>query len=262
MSREDGYWGSTGGVCDYDTCEAAYGPASNPAPARDFVIREAYQDRLLVDRTSRQDGVPDPDCCFPTLVSYRIRTHNTWTLLGSAVGFQHRTVVDADTGRCVDEGVDPVTGGFCDPLLALRNGRAYEVVNAAAPAGDPNAPLLIEGDPRQPCRTEFGAVRDGIAAGADDCFAPPMNDRIVFRNEVMSFVVYAGEQPSRRDMSFGWSASGGFAPLQVNMNVRAGLVAPFGTVYSPSQQRLIVTDGGQSGVFSINLNTFGFRSYL
>ncbi|HEU4538669.1 MAG TPA: hypothetical protein VFS00_31325, partial [Polyangiaceae bacterium] len=134
--------------------------------------------------------------------------------------------------------------------------------NFAAPAGDPNAPVLIAGDPRQPCRDEAGRVVDGLAPGQPGCFAPTTSDPIVFRNEVMSFVLYAGEQPSRRDMSFGWSATGGFVPLQVNLNVRVGLVAPFGTAYSPSQERLIVTDGGQSGVFSVNLRSFGFLSYL
>ncbi|HEU4410888.1 MAG TPA: hypothetical protein VFS43_36890 [Polyangiaceae bacterium] len=275
---EDPYWTTAATLppaerCDYYSCEATFGPASNPTPSRDFVVREAYQDRLFVS-----DAGPralDPDCCFPTLVRYRLRTHNAWTVVGGSVGFSHRTVVDAATGRCVDQGVDPATGAFCDPLVTLRNGRAYEAVNPGAAADPLDAdppplllPELVDGRPaadvRWPCRDESGAValdRRPGQAGAP-CFAPSLGDRLTFRNGVLSFIPYQGLEPSRRDMIFSWSMTGGFVPLQIDLGGRGALVAPFAAVFSPELRRLVVTDGGQGGVFSASLATFGFRTYL
>ncbi len=267
---DDPYWGSPDGTCDYYACEGTYSSATSPSANRDFVILEAYQDRVLVERrdSDGRERSPDPDCCFPTLVRYRVRTNHTWTVLASGVGFQHRTVVDGATGRCVDQGVDPATGALCDPLVALRTGRAYEQFNLDAPplpADDPDAVLLVPGDVRLPCRDVLGRPVEGRrpadATPAGPCLPPALDDRATFKNGMLNFVVYGGAQPSKRDMIFNWSISGGFVPLQVDLNSRGGLVAPFATAFSPALQRLVVSDGGQNGVFAVNLTTFGFRSY-
>jgi hypothetical protein len=215
----------------------------------------------------------DPDCCFPTLVRYRVRAHNAWTVVGNAIGFLHRTVVNEATGRCVDEGVDQATGAFCDPLLALRNSRAYEAVNPGV-STDPTSleppPLLLpepqEGaddkEVRWPCRDELGKIARGLPPSDANCFPPKLDDPIVFQNGVLRFIPYQGAEPSRRDMVFSWSMTGGFVPLQIDLGSRGAIVAPFASVFSPELRRLIVTDGGQNGVFSLSLATFGYRSYL
>jgi hypothetical protein len=269
LPPEDPYWAAAvsearpqADRCDYYSCEATFGAATNPTAARNFIITRAYQDRVFV-----RDSVPrtlDPDCCFPTLVRYRVRTHNTWTVVGGTVGFLHHGTVDEATGRCVDRGVDQATGAFCDPLIALRNGRAYEALNPDVIKDKPSF-----SDVRWPCRDELGAVAldrrpqyDRPAEGGPPtCFPPAVTDPMTFRNGLLNFVLYRGVEPSQRDMVFTWSMTGGFVPLQIDLS-RGGLVAPASAVFSPSLQRLIVTDGGQNGVFSLNLFTFGFRSYL
>jgi hypothetical protein len=286
LGFEDPYWSSTGGACDFYACEAAYGPASNPSPLRDFAVREAYQDRVLVEAPARS---PDVDCCFPTLVRYRVRAQNTWAVLGSALGFQHRTVVDPATGRCVEQGVDQASGAFCDPRVELRTGRAYELLSSPPPVGaagdgdgdgvddaadacpgaagvahpDPGlngcALPAFAPDPRFPCRDEAGRVAPDRRPGDATCYPPAVGDRATFRNGVLHLVVYRGTEPSRRDMVFSWAMGGGFAPLEVNLN-RAGFVAPHSTLFVPGLQRLLVTDGGQNGVMSIDAGSFGVLS--
>jgi hypothetical protein len=101
---------------------------SEDAPLLAVGIRRAYADRLVVNSNLENEielpeGVPGPAlrtykdvlACMPGApLSFQVRTHGAFTVVGSQSGFQHR-VHENSAGRCViDPQVDP-----------LRQGRAW-----------------------------------------------------------------------------------------------------------------------------------------
>jgi hypothetical protein len=219
LPEEDPYWSAVQNTCSYFRCATTYGPPDAPTSARSFPIVAAYQDRVLtapttvLDTTDTNATLP-PECCFPTLVNYQLRSSRSWVALGSVTGFNHHTTVDPATGRCIEAGVDRATSLVCDTSVVKRNGRVFE-----APNGPP--------------RTH------------DDPFA--------FRDAELSFLVYSGTDPSVRDMSFSWRMSGGFGGLALSLGRGSSFVAPQALTYSNAIERAVVTDGSLQGVVVIDV---------
>jgi hypothetical protein len=247
LDESDPYWSGTS-ACSYVSCRATFGLADTPTAARSIRIREAYQDRLLLgpdgsqpylvpDATTPVDpnnpdkataATLDPGCCFPTMVTYQVRGGATWIAAGGVSGFIHHTTI-GDGGRCIDQGIDPQTGVVCDPSFATRTGRAFEV---------PNSPAKPDIQPHDGAYT--------------------------FHNPNFFSVVYAGAEPSRRDMAFVWQMSGGFVPLEINVGVSSIQVAPQAMYYHPVlNTEVLVTDGALQGVVTIDLGTLAVnRDFL
>ena len=247
LDEQDPYW-SGNPACSYVSCRATFGLADTPTEARSFRIREAYHDRVLIgpdedgpvlvydvtlpSPTDPNQPLPlptlDPECCFPTLIGYQVRGGETWIATGGVSGFVHHTTIGAGA-RCVDEGVDPATGVVCDPSFVTRTGRAYEVPNSKT---KPNI-----------------QQHDGP---------------YTFHNPNFFSVVYAGAEPSRRDMIFSWQMSGGFVPLEINLGISSVQVAPQAMYYHPVlNTEVLVTDGALQGVLTIDLGTLAInRDFL
>ena len=147
-----------------------------PLLQRDFIIREAYEDRLLVDdaQLKDKDGNVVVDsllglskCCFPSLVSYLVRPGNQWVVVGQNTGFLHHVVATPGTGECRNS---------CDPVRAERmNGRVLRTPNArkgdGIKDGEPTAFLsqmfrlaIVDGNPLDDI-TATTRVRYTIANG-------------------------------------------------------------------------------------------------
>ena len=132
---EDEYWDTPGLACSYDQCRGTFGDGEAPLPARSFLIREAYQDRLVLEAVS--DGgatLDEAKCCFPSLVAYNVRPANQWIVVGQGNGFMHHVIADPATGVCRPS---------CDPVEARMNGRVLRTPNtfrnARVPDGSPTA---------------------------------------------------------------------------------------------------------------------------
>jgi len=242
LGETDAYWPTVAGQCGYLQCLATFGLAEAPTLNRSaFRIREAYQDRLLVDPVAFFDPT-DPtrtrtlssDCCFPTLVSYQVRASQSWVATGSVSGFVHRTVADPTTYRCVDAGTDPTTGALCEARFVTRTGRAYEVLNNERCA---------DGNPQSPT-----------------CPGRSLTDRYTFHNPFFFSVLYQGTSPSTRNMTFSWRMTGGFSALLLDIGRGSAAVAPRATAYSSSLQQLLVSDGAQQGVVVVDMLGFNVRT--
>lgn len=248
LDQDDPYWTSQGARCDFFRCRAVYGTAESPTLFRSYRIREAYQDRVLVDAEilgsdparpeRRADGTArdpslegvyiEPECCFPTQVAYRVRAGNTWALTGTSSGFLHHVTTDPTTGRCIDAGIVQETGEVCDPSQAVRTSRAYEV--------------------------EY-TDRDGEACSLRASFSPkPHDDPRTFHNPAMYFVVYAGCEPSKRDMRFSWDWGPGFSPMSIQLGRGSVSIAPQSLVKHPVLgESVLITDGALQGVLLVDL---------
>lgn len=248
LDQDDPYWAAQGARCDFYRCRGVYGTAESPTLYRSYRIREAYQDRVLVDAElrgtnpdqpeRRADGSArdpsvegayiEPECCFPTQVTYRVRAGNTWALTGTSSGFLHHVTTDPTTGRCIDAGVIQETGEVCDPLQAVRTSRAYEV-----------------------SYTE----QNGESCTLKSIFSPKKHDDPrTFHNPSMFFVVYSGCEPSKRDMRFSWDWAPGFAPMSIQLGRGSVSIAPQAMVKHPVLgEQVLITDGALQGVLLVDL---------
>ena len=109
---------------------------------------------------------------------------------------------------------DPQTGqciDSCDPNRMLLNGRAFE-----RPQGT------------------------GI---------PAMDDPSVFRNPMMQFVVWSGQQPSMRSMAFEFTQRDGFVPMMVSIGGSSTFVQPRSIAVAPTGELVVVDASAQGLVF-------------
>ena len=128
-------------------------------------------------------------------------------------------ITDAN-GRCVLGGVDE-TGAYCDETVAVKTGRAYEVLRTVAPAFLSNQTF-------------------------DDAFT--------FHNPQMYFLVYPGLEASKTDQQFSWHMGGGFVPLSIALGRGSPLVAPQSILAHPVLgSAALVTDGALQGVVLVDL---------
>jgi hypothetical protein len=264
LPEDHSYW--THNVCgaadpeqpgaSFAQCRARFGPRDAPTNWRELRVLEANRSRLVVEprhvvaqRAAASDLIA---CCFPELISYEVRASHQWIVRGSVSGFRHRirTAVDDPSTPDVDETGQCVFDG--SPLRAGLNSRAFEV--------------SCRDDPPGSCpRHEDGAPAIGLARPGEDtgCVVEdPLTEvkvlgpgnPCIFSNHTMSFVIYRGLEPSRRDMTFSWEVIGGFVPFSFDLT-RDGLnTVPESIVYSPEAQLLAVTDGSTRGFSLIYLH--------
>jgi len=115
--ENDPYWANHLECPSFQACQQAYGSSASPSTKRDLRIVEATQDALTLEPRSSLAGLPPLTCCFPGVVSFRVRGGNQWMVTGSSVGFLHNVTI-GERGVCRKS---------CDPAKSLLNGRAREV---------------------------------------------------------------------------------------------------------------------------------------
>jgi hypothetical protein len=245
LDQADPYWSSPGLTCSFNSCQATFGTSDYPNDPRFFKITKAYQDHVEVEAPTITDSITgqtiDTQCCFPTLVSYRVRGGDgTWIAVGAQTGFLHHVLADG-AGKCIVGGVVPTTGEVCDPTQEVRTGRAYQVLN--------NAAALKAGT---------DSVDAGLAYPSDSKgeMVPRQSNvgEFTFHNPQMYLVVYPGKQAPKRDMAFTWHMGGGFNPLVIGLGRGSPLVAPQSMFYHPILgSSVLVTDGALQGVVLVDM---------
>ena len=256
-AEEDEYWKSgLGASCGdipgagYDSCRSAFGPGDKPIELRDLRITEAYQSTLMVEprvvenEPDRQRILDLVACCFPAAISYTIRAGHQWVLVGSETGFRHDMRSDSDEDglgrrRCIHD---------CSPLRQHLVSRAFEIsCSGCAPsAGDtpatyPVGPAVGGAD--------FACTREDPAAGV------AADDPCVFENLTTRYAIYRGNEPSRRDMVFGWQTIGGFNPLYASLAAATSSVSPESMVFVPQIGQLAIADGASAGLVFVGLDS-------
>ena len=250
--QDSGYWNVVANepdpdlACSFEECRAVFGDADAPLPARDFVITEAYQDRLLLEDAPAFDAsgqqvkasaLKAARCCFPTYLSYAVRPGNQWTVVGSQSGYLHHTIADPTTGACRTS---------CEPFKERMNGRAIRTPRKTEGATDP-----VTGDQV----TRLLPATDG---------APE-----AFINQMLRFSVIDGKdtQPNfkrpiskkpdpnrpQRDTQFRFTTTGAFTPLTVTLLADTRDLAPVGITLVPPTGELAVTDGALQGLITVSL---------
>jgi hypothetical protein len=71
------------------------------------------------------------------------------------------------------------------------------------------------------------------------------------------FVVYAGKDPSERDMCFSWVTNGGFTPLAARLTTQTLSVSPVNMTFLPELGQLAVVDGSAAGLVFVSLESIG-----
>jgi hypothetical protein len=255
LVEEDSYWAQAAPECSYQACLQTFGQSDTPSKNRFFPISEAYNDRVLVkEKPAIVDGTDPagkriirPECCFPTVVTYRLRARQTWVVNGSVSGFLNNGTIAAN-GRCVEGGYDLDSGVLCDTTAKTRTGRAYEL-----PPTQTSAVKYRPELDREPAPDKAGLTPDELAS------------RYVFHNAHLFFAIYPGTPirdengnlvtSSQRDMTFTWRMSGGFVPLAISVARGTVQVAPEAMLSHPVLgSQLLVTDAAQQGVVMIDLD--------
>ncbi len=106
---------------------------------------------IITGTTSYRDVGPFTKCCFPTLVSFSIRSGDQWIVTGDASGFLHHVIADPATGRCRNS---------CEPTRARLNGRVPGVPAGMDPIPDDDAAAFINPMFRFAVRGETAPQRD------------------------------------------------------------------------------------------------------
>jgi hypothetical protein len=244
--EDDPYWDGPEIACgggdpatSYYTCEEALGTPDEPQPARDLVIREAYQGHLLVaprgvEGDDARAQLELLDCCFGgELISYRVRGGTQWVMTSSGAGFQHHVVARGGDLRCVND---------CNPRRQLFNSRAFEIAPAAAM------------DPEDDSEIEACGPGECLACVTDEDGPVDPTSPCVFDGVTTRFAIYRGRARSERDMSFTWQMGGGFTPLAASLARTSSAVSPLSMTFVPQIQELAVTDGSAQGLLFVSLD--------
>ena len=258
---EEPYWESTAGKSCGDggglaACEAEFGTADEPLPARDLLIVEAYQDHLVVEPRGVSSSAHAARfelirCCFPTLTSYVLRGGQQWIVSGSVSGFRHRVRVGPDD-RCVAD---------CSGRRSLFRGRALEISSSIQCPDEEGAPCGI--GPAVPEDSEDSEDIEDLVCIVDRTSGPviPGSEEMaagcVFENLTARFVIYRGRSPSDRDMRFVWDVNGGFVPLTISTSTvsTGSSVLPQTLSYLQRSDTLVSVDAIAGGVMLFDLNT-------
>lgn len=83
---------------DREMCVRTFGTATSPRN-RDFVIEEAWQERLVLRTPTGFDPMLVRRC-FPQATRFEVRTHNSWLVTGRRAGYQPAVTTDT-MGRCI-----------------------------------------------------------------------------------------------------------------------------------------------------------------
>jgi hypothetical protein len=121
-----------------ECCTTLFGGEDPLIQLIDPTIQHASQDRLIIDtprldldlpRSCGDQGLTDPfgalTACYDELVTYEIRTRDSYAVQGTTTGFRHRVVEDVDGSCMVDVTLDPRRQG------RAFNGRLYDNGNVS-----------------------------------------------------------------------------------------------------------------------------------
>lgn len=264
LRESDPYWQDEAGgaACGddrgYQACHAAFGDGDIDEldPHRDFRIVTAYQDRLEVASMSETGEAADGlirllSCCFPRVVSYRLRAGRQWVVRGDVTGYRHpvegRAETDPETGelryRCVKT---------CDPRLSGITGRAFEVSNVRCDETNPDDEDACGVGPRT--ERDVVCAYDGSSGPvepggqASECIYGAINRR---------FVVYRGLEPSQRGMVFGFQVEGGFEGQGLSLTTALDTtnILPVSLTTLPAFAGMAIVDSQDRGLILVDLRT-------
>lgn len=264
LRESDPYWRDEegGALCGdglgYQACHAVFGDGDVDEldVHRDFRIVTAYQDRLEVAAMSETGEAADNliellSCCFPRVVSYRLRAGKQWVVRGDATGYRHpvegRLETDPNTGearyRCVKT---------CDPRLSSFSGRAFEVSNVRCDETNPDDEDACGVGPRTErdvvCSYDGSSGPIEPGGQASECIYSAINRR---------FVVYRGLEPSERGMVFGFQVEGGFQGQGLSLTRVLGTtnILPVSLTTLPSFAGMAIVDSQDRGLILVDLRT-------
>jgi hypothetical protein len=220
---------------DREECVRVFGTATSSSK-RDFVIDEAFQERLVLRPPA---GVTPAlvQRCFPQGTRFEVRTGDSWIVVGSRAGYQTAVTADAE-GRCVvDVAKQEAAEGFARNCLLQR-----------APLDQRTAPRCLAG------RVCMGAPDP--MTGAVTALATPVFANAFFCLQVYPAVERAGDAGFRtsaigRDTQIGFSITGAWEPL-----VLAAGTFPVAARYVPGVERLYVVDTQSAGLVEFRTTPF------
>jgi hypothetical protein len=232
------YWQGDGAACGEayrgdavsgrEACELMFGSSAEGRRQRDFRVIRAFDDELLVEprrygsEKERTAIIELLGCCFPDATWFVPRASQQW-VYREANTLSH----DVETGP----------SGECrrsaDPAKDARGFRVFEVScigddcgSVGAPAEDVAPSCVLESSSNQALTAlKSPCVYDGLTA---------------------QLTVYAGQEPSVRNMEFSWVLSGGFTPFVIPMTSFGDRKQsnPQRLRFVPQVGRLAITDGG------------------
>jgi hypothetical protein len=262
LPARDSYWSGAGAQCGggggYDVCATVFG-ASNveePPVSRDLRILEAYQGRLVVEPRTPAADLDLVACCFPQVLSYRVRAGNHWVVRGSVSGFPHDIVASPTADgefRCVRG---------CAPWQVRAPGRVFEVSRTAA-----DCPLPGTADPDEPLPAgcAVGATtEDDLVCSYDAATGPivpggPASE-CIYDSLISRFVVYRGLEASLRDMAYSYEVVGGFAPLAISLTGSTSTILPVALQVIPGFDVLTVVDAQDRGLMLLGLRSLSVQN--
>lgn len=212
--ENDSYWESQG-ECSYAECRNEFGPPEQPLASRELRIMDAWQGSLQLEAVrSPSPDRPSLGCCFPGVVSFRVRATGQWLVVGESVGLLHHVVADPDNGQCRPS---------CDPLRARENGRARDV--------EPGT-VLVDGDARLFVNPffRFGIQRAQSCTTLDDCV----------------------DARAQRGTQFQFTVQGAFSPQSFRITSETD-VQPQAIEYLTPTGELVVSDGSLEGIMLVDL---------
>ncbi len=242
LPSDDEYWKSAsgqscGGGRGYDICEQTFGRVEDTEellPARELRIVAAFQDRLVVaprnvrDTDAQQERMELTDCCFPSGMKYTVRASRQWTVRGTASGFRHRVVPSrVDT----EQGVTFPCTFDCSAAKKYFESRAFEISEDSRLC---NSVPVVPGQPGSEC---------------------------IFDSLTARFAIYAGREPSQRDMTFYYDLTGGFSALSISLTRNdTSIILPQTLTLVPGVDLLAAVDAQDRGLMLLSLDTLGVAS--
>jgi hypothetical protein len=232
------YWQGEGAACGEayrgdavsgrEACELMFGSSAEGRRQRDFRVIRAFDDELLVE--PRQYGSEKErtaiiellGCCFPDATWFVPRASHQWVYReANTLSHNIETGPSGECRRSTDPSKDP------------RGFRVFEVSCAGDECGSIGSP---EEDVVPACVLESSSSQ-ALTALTSPC---------VYDGLTAQLAVYAGQEPSVRNMEFSWVLSGGFTPFVIPMTSFGDRKQsnPQRLRFVPQVGRLAVTDGG------------------
>lgn len=229
---------STSLPSDREECQRVFGTATSSSK-RDFVIEEAFQERLVLRLPA---GVTPAlvQRCFPQGTRFEVRTRDSWIVVGSRAGYQTAVTTDGD-GRCVvDAAKQEAAEGFARACLLTR-----------APLDQRTGRRCLAG---RVCMAAPDPMTGAVTAAATPVFA----------NAFFCLQVYPAAEGAAgmgfrardvgRDTQIGFAITGAWEPLVLT----AGSF-PVAARYVPGVERLYVVDTQASGLMEFRTTPFAFN---
>lgn len=211
---------------DREACLRTFGTATSLLN-RDFVIAQAWQDRLVLRPPPGVDAAL-VQRCFPQATRFEVRSRNSWVVVGSRAGYQAAVTADA-SGRCV---VDAAKQTAAEAL-------ARACLTTRAPPDRRTAARCLAGrvclGPVDPATGATSALSTPVFANAALCLQ-------VFSAATRSGAAYVAA-PVERDLQISFSVTGAWDPL-----VLSGGTFPVAARFVPGVERLYVVDTQSAGL--------------